>query len=118
MARKRKATPEPATPKLYSLTGVQAEWLRKARAGGADGCYLPITSSGWGELVDAGAATLREVAQTGGTRSATDNGPCRWTDHYLMPTERGLELLAHHDGTEMYPQPDETDAYGPDEGTP
>lgn len=93
MSARRKRSKAPAAPVLYSLTQRQAVWLVAARdtEGGA---YIPITAGPEpGELVEAGAATYREVRQTGGTLGPRDPRPCQWTDTYLVPTELGLELL-------------------------
>jgi hypothetical protein len=94
MARNRRPVPQAAAPRLHSLTKNQARWLSDARdtEGGAYvGCTVgpePYT------LVEAGAATFREVRRTSGTKGPTDPRPCEWTDTYLVPTEHGLELLA------------------------
>jgi hypothetical protein len=92
VTRKRSTIPD-TIPRLHSLTGNQARWLMAARdtVGGA---YVGITAGKEPyDLVDAGAATWREVRQSSGTRSAHDSRPCEWTDSYIVPTEHGLNLL-------------------------
>lgn len=81
---------------LHSLTRVQAALLRDAQEKAPKGVYIPITGCpGADELVGGGAAEYREERQTSTTtRSVTDSRPCEWTDLYLVPTPRGLELLA------------------------
>lgn len=72
-----------------SLTGAEARELRAARdtPGGAySGLSAPTEH---GDLASAGLAEYREE-------------PCEahghhWTDYYLVPTERGLALLAAFD---------------------
>lgn len=85
--------PAPPARVLYSLTSLQARWLTDARdiEGGA---YVPITAGPEpGQLVEGGAATYREVPWTSDTWNLEGTGPCKGTDVYLVPTERGLELL-------------------------
>lgn len=79
--------------KLYSLSQNQARWLKAARDA-EGGAYVPLTAGPEPhQLVEAGAATYREVWQTGGTRGPRDPRPCEWVDTYIVPTEEGLELL-------------------------
>lgn len=83
----------PAAPvaRLYSLTQRQAQWLASARDTDG-GAYVPITSGPEpGQLVDAGAASYREVEWTSDTWNRQGTGPCKGTDIYLVPTEHGLE---------------------------
>lgn len=80
---------------LTSLTGEQAAFLREATEK-RGGVYVPInrgTVALASSLVEGGAATFREVSQTGGGRSASDPRPCVWTDIYLVPTQHGRRLL-------------------------
>jgi len=96
MSRARKGS---APAVLYTLTGEQATLLRAAADKAPRGVYVPIMgSAAAGQLVDGGAAEYREVRQTGGTRSAQDARPCEWTDLYLVPTARGIEMLKKHVG--------------------
>lgn len=93
MRRKRKPARPVAAPVLYSLSQNQAEWLIRARDTDG-GAYVGMTSGPEPHvLVEAGAATYREVRQSSGTRGPHDPRPCEWTDYYLVPTELGLELL-------------------------
>lgn len=86
---------EPTAPqRLCSLSLRQADWLRRARDTDG-GIYLPLTTpSDIYALVDGGVATLREVKRSSGTKSVHDPRPCEWIDHYLVPTEYGVSLLA------------------------
>jgi hypothetical protein len=78
---------------LYSLSQRQAQWLVRARDTDG-GAYVPMTAGPEPhDLVEAGAATYREVRQSSGTRGPRDQRPCEWTDIYIVPTEHGLELL-------------------------
>lgn len=85
----------PASPArvLYSLTPLQARWLSDARDT-EGGVYVPITAGPEpGQLVEGGAAAYREVPWTSDTWNFKGTGPCKGTDAYLVPTERGLDLL-------------------------
>ena len=92
--RLKNARPKQTPTELHSLTGQQAALLREAHEK-PGGVYVPITGCpGADELVAGGAAEYREVRQTSTTtRSVTDPRPCHWSDLYLVPTLRGLELL-------------------------
>lgn len=91
--RGARAVRTPAAPRLYTLTQYQAEWLARARDTEGGVC-VPITSGPEpGQLVEAGAATYREVEWTSDTWNLQGTGPCKGTDIYLVPTEHGLELL-------------------------
>lgn len=82
-----------AIPRLYSLTNRQAQWLTSARDTDG-GAYVGIAAGPEPyDLVEAGAATFREVRQSSGTRGSRDHRPCEWTDRYLVPTDHGLDLL-------------------------
>lgn len=62
---------------LTSLTGEQAAFLREA-AEKRGGVYVPINrGTVASSLAEGGAATFREVSQTGGGRSASDPRPSR-----------------------------------------
>lgn len=92
MARTRRSA-APAARQLYSLTQRQAVWIVDARDT-TEGAYVPLTAGAEPyDLVEGGAATFREVRRSSGTRGPHDPSPCEWTDTYLVPTERGLELL-------------------------
>ena len=93
MSRARRSARNAASA-LYSLTQRQAQWLAEARDRDG-GVYVGSTSGPEPyDLVEAGAATFREVRQSSGTRSVSDARPCEWTDTYLVPTKLGLELLS------------------------
>lgn len=94
MSRRRSTAAPAAAPQIHSLSRNQARWLAEARAT-AGGAYVGMTSGLEPyELVEAGAATWREVRRSEGTRGPHDPQPCEWTDCYLVPTEHGLALLA------------------------
>jgi hypothetical protein len=81
---------------LTSLTGEQANWLRRARDA-PNGEYVP--TGGGAEparLVDSGLAKFREVRQTSETLSLSGR-PCEWSDFYLLPTRDGLAMLRKFD---------------------
>lgn len=95
MARKRRARQERPTV-LTSLTEEQARWLRAGRDT-PGGVYIPITADEVPyALAGTGAAEIREVPRSGGTRGPRDPRPCEWVDRYLIPTEIGLALLRVH----------------------
>jgi len=74
--------------------------LREAAAK-PEGVYLSVCGTpGSGELLEGGAAAVREEHRSGGTRGVHDDRPCEWTDLYLVPTELGLALLADYDRRE------------------
>ena len=99
MSRRVRGAERPP-PRLYTLSGEQARLLREAQAK-PEGVNLSVCGTpGSGELIDGGAAAVREEHRSGGTRSVHDDRPCEWTDLYLIPTAFGLELLAEHDRRE------------------
>lgn len=99
---RRRVTPangEATASPLYSLTSRQVYLLIEASERMPRGLYVPVMGLlGAKELVAGGAAEYREEPQTSTTpRSVSDPTPCRWTDYYLVPTARGLDLLEAYD---------------------
>lgn len=97
MSPKRKGPVEKPAPRLYTLTERQADWLRRA-AETEGGAFCGLTAGPEPrELVDGGAAEYREHS-TQEHRAAWaghwEAGMYTRTEYYLVPTPRGLELLA------------------------